>query len=324
MNIVFKNPTKIYIILSVLLLVGVFILHSFSPFSINEKKFEKIEGIDKNSHFGLTVSYSLLIIGLSIYWFIILLYGLANFFVLLYCFFYKKPFLSSNGLQLRLNLHNNQVSLAIFSIIYIYSVLYLLSLIIIPSVKDSGFVSIVMNLIFQLFVLLVIIKTVSFSLLGTKFSKQDLLTIFKVYSLTLVFIASASMLMIKIQKRFNIFFPPQEAVYMVLSLKDRFLLAILIFQIVFMGPVAEELFFRGFMYNLLKERLGYGVAIVITSFVFSLLHNNIWGFLPIFILSVGICYTYEKTANIISPIIFHSLHNTSSLLSLLIFRSFLQ
>ena len=181
-----------------------------------------------------------------------------------------------------------------------------------------------MTLIFQIFIIITILKSISFSSLGIRFSKQDLLTIFKVYSLTLVFITLASMFIIKIQKRFNIFFPPQEAVYMVLSLKDRFLLTILIFQIVFIGPVAEELFFRGFIYNLLKEKFGYGVAIVITSFVFSLFHNSIWGFLPIFVLSVGISYTYEKTANIISPIIFHSLHNTSSLLSLLVFRSFLQ
>jgi membrane protease YdiL (CAAX protease family) len=42
------------------------------------------------------------------------------------------------------------------------------------------------------------------------------------------------------------------AIGVFLSLKDKFLLSLLSLQIVIFGPIAEELFFRGFLYRWIR------------------------------------------------------------------------
>ena len=102
------------------------------------------------------------------------------------------------------------------------------------------------------------------------------------------------------------------------------MLFILSIEIIFLGPISEELFFRGFIYNFLKKKLDWKSAVIITSIVFAFLHSSIWGFFIVFILSIGICYIYEKTRNIVSAIVFHSLYNTLSLVNILILKFFMK
>ncbi len=87
------------------------------------------------------------------------------------------------------------------------------------------------------------------------------------------------------------------------------------------GPVAEEIFFRGFMYTAIREKLGIGRAMVITSVVFSLLHAHIVGFLPILALGLLLAYLYEKTGSLVSSISVHIIHNVGMVLLVFIARS---
>ncbi len=77
----------------------------------------------------------------------------------------------------------------------------------------------------------------------------------------------------------------------------------------FIGPVAEETFFRGFAYPALRKRIGIKNAIILVSFIFALLHTNLVGFLPIMALGVLLAYLYEKTGSLIPSITVHVLHN---------------
>lgn len=80
-----------------------------------------------------------------------------------------------------------------------------------------------------------------------------------------------------------------------------------------LGPFIEELFFRGFMYGVLKKYAGAIWSAVITAVIFAALHTHIVGFFPIFALGILLAYLYEKTGTIVSSITVHIIHNLSML-----------
>jgi membrane protease YdiL (CAAX protease family) len=105
--------------------------------------------------------------------------------------------------------------------------------------------------------------------------------------------------------------PPLEPV-LKLFLEESNTLVILyaIFFVTILGPIFEEIFFRGFMYPALKRKIGMGGAILASSALFSALHTNLVGFLPIMLLGVLLAYLYERTGNLVASIIVHIIHNT--------------
>ncbi|MEE9558981.1 MAG: CPBP family intramembrane glutamic endopeptidase [Candidatus Brocadiales bacterium] len=92
--------------------------------------------------------------------------------------------------------------------------------------------------------------------------------------------------------------------------------AILAFGIL-IGPVTEELLFRGFLQPALRDVLGGVKAILFTSFLFALVHFNLYIFIQIFILGLLLGYLYEKTGTLAAPVAVHILHNSVSLCALL-------
>lgn len=93
------------------------------------------------------------------------------------------------------------------------------------------------------------------------------------------------------------------------------------------GPVIEEIFFRGVMYNAVKRKLGIFWGIFITSILFSFLHTHAFtyflvGFIPIAILGGVLAYLYEKTGSLIPSITLHVLNNVGSVVMVFLFRYF--
>ncbi|MDA9101413.1 CPBP family intramembrane metalloprotease [Omnitrophica bacterium] len=76
------------------------------------------------------------------------------------------------------------------------------------------------------------------------------------------------------------------------------------------GPIIEEFFFRGFCYPILKNRLGRGWGMVLTSGAFAVIHMNQFSFVPIFILGMGLVAMYEIRKSLVAPAILHVTHNT--------------
>ncbi len=89
------------------------------------------------------------------------------------------------------------------------------------------------------------------------------------------------------------------------------LLLVLTVLVTFLGPVAEELFFRGFAYPVLRKRIGIKWAMILVSAVFALLHLNVIAFFPIFALGLLLAYLYEKTGSLMPSITVHVIHNTA-------------
>ena len=75
------------------------------------------------------------------------------------------------------------------------------------------------------------------------------------------------------------------------------------------APITEELIFRGMMYPLLKKGMGVFLGCVISSFMFSLIHYNILSFSVLFVFSCCLTYIYEKSNNILVPIVSHAVFN---------------
>ncbi|MFN7253457.1 MAG: lysostaphin resistance A-like protein [Anaerobacillus sp.] len=74
------------------------------------------------------------------------------------------------------------------------------------------------------------------------------------------------------------------------------------------APIAEELLFRGFLFNRWGETIGLGKAMIFSSIIFSAIHFN-QGFIGHFIFGIFACIIYVKTKKLIIPIILHGLNN---------------
>jgi membrane protease YdiL (CAAX protease family) len=79
------------------------------------------------------------------------------------------------------------------------------------------------------------------------------------------------------------------------------------------GPVAEEIFFRGFLLGGLRGRIGRWPAILISSGVFSLFHIHPGLYVPTFLVGVALGWVYLRTRSIWPSILAHALHNTVAL-----------
>lgn len=77
------------------------------------------------------------------------------------------------------------------------------------------------------------------------------------------------------------------------------------------GPMIEELFFRGFLYSALKKYIGIFWAMMVAAGLFAALHAHIVGFFPIMVLGLLLAYIYEKTGTLVSSVTVHMIHNLS-------------
>jgi membrane protease YdiL (CAAX protease family) len=96
-----------------------------------------------------------------------------------------------------------------------------------------------------------------------------------------------------------------------------FVIAIIGIGVVFGAPVAEELFFRGFLFGGLRRYFGFPVAAAISGLLFSVVHFQIGLFLPYAVLGILLAYMYERSGSLFAPITAHFFFNGLSFLILL-------
>lgn len=82
------------------------------------------------------------------------------------------------------------------------------------------------------------------------------------------------------------------------------------FSLILIAPFVEELFFRGFLYNLIKKQYGITIGIIVSTAIFAFVHYNIYyRFIPMLLACIAMPYLYEKSKSLIPPIILHAIHN---------------
>lgn len=74
-------------------------------------------------------------------------------------------------------------------------------------------------------------------------------------------------------------------------------------------PIGEEVFFRGFVHNALRNKFGMWASIVISSFVFALAHGNLTQSIAVFFAGLCLAWLYEKSGSLWTPIFAHGLNN---------------
>lgn len=91
---------------------------------------------------------------------------------------------------------------------------------------------------------------------------------------------------------------------------------------VIVAPLAEEFVYRGLLQQGLKAiGLSTRIAIVITSFLFAMMHwpaltdgSRLVGIIVLFILAVGWGMLYERTGRIAAPVLAHAIFNATNVL----------
>ena len=115
-------------------------------------------------------------------------------------------------------------------------------------------------------------------------------------------------------------FREQDLVSKVRELRISYELLNIVVLAVIISPVLEEIFFRRLMYRSLKKNFGVLLAGIITSFLFALVHLNLYAFPVLFVLSIILIIIYEKDNTIFSPMLLHSIFNLVMIISILFLR----
>lgn len=107
-----------------------------------------------------------------------------------------------------------------------------------------------------------------------------------------------------------------------LGVTDRFLnsksytdLFLNLFIIAAMAALAEEIFFRGAIQQLLERWFKNGHAAVwVAAFIFSAIHMQFYGFIPRLLMGAVLGYLFLYTKNLWVPIFYHFINNASVVL----------
>jgi uncharacterized protein len=79
-----------------------------------------------------------------------------------------------------------------------------------------------------------------------------------------------------------------------------------------LAPIAEELYFRGCVFGGYRLTRSPLVAYGATSLLFATLHLNLPALLPILVLSLILCYAYQRTGSIVPSMVGHALNNSAA------------
>jgi hypothetical protein len=96
--------------------------------------------------------------------------------------------------------------------------------------------------------------------------------------------------------------------------------AVVAMTLVLVGPVAEELFFRGVVYNAWKREYGIWAATLGSAGLFALIHQSVFVLASIFVLGVLLARVYEWTRSLPAAIALHAGYNAISVLIGLLVR----
>lgn len=76
-----------------------------------------------------------------------------------------------------------------------------------------------------------------------------------------------------------------------------------------LAPVAEEVFFRGYVFRAITARKGLARGLLYSSFLFGLVHLNLAAFLPIAVGALLLAVAYHRSGDLWTAIIAHAVNN---------------
>jgi hypothetical protein len=103
---------------------------------------------------------------------------------------------------------------------------------------------------------------------------------------------------------------PQKVVESLGADTNKLLLIVGAVVVIAIAPVCEELFFRGILFTILRQRMPLWPAALIDGVLFGFVHGSLVIVPVLAALGVMFCYVYERTGSIFPTIALHSLNNT--------------
>ena len=91
------------------------------------------------------------------------------------------------------------------------------------------------------------------------------------------------------------------------------------FLMLILGPIAEEIMFRGIIYTSLRQKRSRATSLVFSAFIFTFVHMEVIHFGEIFVMGILLAYLYERTRSLITPIVLHIAINLFSVIALYYF-----
>jgi len=76
-----------------------------------------------------------------------------------------------------------------------------------------------------------------------------------------------------------------------------------------LAPAIEEFLFRGILYPAIKQHGFPRLALWSSALLFSLSHANVMTFLPLTFLALVLTWLYERTGNLLAPMVTHAMFN---------------
>jgi uncharacterized protein len=80
--------------------------------------------------------------------------------------------------------------------------------------------------------------------------------------------------------------------------------------LIVVAPLAEEIFFRGFLYQAFRNSFGVLPGALLSALIFGAIHFEFFKLVQLAILGVILALLFEKTRSLWPPIILHALNNT--------------
>jgi membrane protease YdiL (CAAX protease family) len=91
----------------------------------------------------------------------------------------------------------------------------------------------------------------------------------------------------------------------------------------FVAPFTEEAVFRGMLYPVVRAlggggRRGAWIGAVTISVVFAAIHASVFAFPLLFVLSMFLCWVFERTNSLLACYVCHALNNAGTLIPVLL------
>ena len=108
-----------------------------------------------------------------------------------------------------------------------------------------------------------------------------------------------------------------EAAQQAISVVEPWLVVL---SVVILAPIAEEVFFRGVVFNALRREGGRRWAFIGSAVLFAAIHLSLVLFVPLLLLGLALAWVYERTNNLLAPIAMHATVNGISVILALLVR----
>jgi uncharacterized protein len=105
--------------------------------------------------------------------------------------------------------------------------------------------------------------------------------------------------------------PEPQAAQRALEVLDPFLVVL---AVVIIGPIAEEIFFRGVVFNAWLREGGRRSAFIGSAALFAVIHFSLLSLVPIFVLGLALAWVYDRTRTLVAPIAMHMTVNAISVI----------